>query len=150
MCRDHDAIAFILSRRSQLAGDMEDPAEALDAALNIASQGPSAYGAVIQSLQKSLSRLPGGYPRDRGVYLAREAVAHIGNSDVEQISTVGLQALAIGAETGSSRIIGELRYLDTSLRKFSTTAGAADFHDAMHGTFPCGNPADHTVERERN
>lgn len=206
MCGDRDAIAFILARRSQLAGDMEDPAEALDAAeaaLNMASQkgvrivavamtyaahghalrrdktncersyaraqdlavrleadpaSPWAlfldhsyievqrarsltlfgeYGAAIESFQKAISCLPCGYRRDRGVYLAREAVAHIGNSDVEQASTVGLQALTIGAETGSSRIIGELKYLDTALRKFSTTA-ATDFHDVMHGTFPRG------------
>lgn len=65
------------------------------------------YGAAVQSFQETISCLPCGYRRDRGVYLAREAVAHIGNSDVEQVSTVGLQALTIGAETGSARISGE-------------------------------------------
>lgn len=33
-------------------------------------------------------------------------------------------------------------YRDAALRKFSTTAGVADFHDAMHGTFPRGEFAD--------
>jgi tetratricopeptide (TPR) repeat protein len=206
MCGDHDAIAFILARRSQLAGDMEDPAEALDAAeaaLNMASQdavqiaavamtyaahghtlrrdkkscersyvmaqdlagrleadpaSPWAlfldhsyievrrarsltsfgeYGEAVESFQNAISCLPLSYRRDRGVYLAWEAVAHIGNSDVEQASTVGLQALTIGVETGSSRIIGEPKYLDTALMKVSTTAGK-NFHDAMHGTFSHG------------
>lgn len=206
MCGDHDAIAFILARRSQLAGDMEDPAEALDAAeaaLNMASQGtvriaavamtyaahgharrrdkkscdrsyamaqdlagrleadPASpwalfldhsyievrrarsltsfgeYSEAVESFQKTISCLPLSYRRNRGVYLAWEAIAHIGNSDVEQASTVGLQALTIGDETGSSRIIGELKYLDTALMKVSTTAGK-NFHDAMHGTFSRG------------
>lgn len=204
MCNDHDATAFILARRSQLAGDMDDPAEALDAAeaaLNTAPQkigrivavaityaahghalrrdrkncersyttaqdltgrlevdpaSPWAlfldysyvevqrarsltllgeYGAAVESFQKAISCLPCGYRRDRGVYLARESVAHLGNGDVEQASTVGFQALAIGAETGSARIIGELKYLDNALRKFSTNSSAADFCDAMNGTF---------------
>lgn len=217
MCGDQDAVAFVLARRSQLAGDMEDPAEALDAAeaaLTMASQGavrilavamtyaahghalrrdktncersyamaqdlagrleaapPSPwalfldhsyievqrarsltflgeYDSAVESFQKAISCMPFGYRRDRGVYLAREAVAHIGNSDLEQASAVGLQALPISAETGSSRIIGELKYLDAALRKFSTTAGA-DFHDAMHGTFTRGELSGHAGERRR-
>jgi hypothetical protein len=90
------------------------------------------YGAAVESLQKAIPRLPRGYRRDCGVYLAREAVAHLGNGDLEQASAVGLRALAIGAETGSTRIIVELKYLDATLRKFSTTSSATDFHDAMN------------------
>lgn len=105
------------------------------------------YGAAVESFQKAISCLPRGYRRDRGVYLAREAVAHIGNGDVEQAATVGLQALAIGAETGSARIMGELKYLDAALGKISTTSSAADFYDAMHATYARWSlPA---VERER-
>jgi len=203
MCGDHDAIAFILARGSQLAGDMEDPMEAVDAAeaaiknapqkvgrivavaMTYAAHGHALwrdrtncersyamaqslvgrleadqdspwalfldhsyievqrarsltflgeYGAAVESFQKAISCLPCGYRRDRGVYLAREAVAHLGNGDVEQASRVGLQALAIGAETGSTRIIVELKHLDATLRKFSTTSSAADFRDAMNET----------------
>lgn len=94
------------------------------------------YGAAVESFQKAISSLPRGYRRDCGVYLAREAIAHVGNGDVEQACAVGLQALAIGAETGSSHIIGELEYLETALRKFSQTSSAADFREAMNGTFP--------------
>lgn len=94
-----------------------------------------AYDAAVESFRKTISRLPCGYRRDRGVYLAREAVAHIGNNGVEQAAAVDLRALAIGAETGSARIIGELKYLDTALREFSTTSSVAGFHDAMHETY---------------
>lgn len=49
MCEDQDAVAFILARRSQLAGDVEDGAEALDAAeaaLRLAPQDASRIRAV--------------------------------------------------------------------------------------------------------
>jgi tetratricopeptide (TPR) repeat protein len=204
MCGDQDAVAFILARRSQLAGDMEDGAEALDAAeaaLNLAPQGAIRIGAVamtyaahghalrrdvtncersyamaqslagqlkpdptspwalfldnsyievqrarsltlfgeyetaVESFQRAISCLPRGYRRDRGVYLARQAVAHLGDNDLEQACAVGLRALEIGVETRSSRIIHELKYFDAALKKFSTTSVAADFHDAMNWAF---------------
>lgn len=201
---DQDAIAFILARRSQLAGDMGDPTEAIDAAeaaLNTAPHDASRvvavamtyaahahalggnkvscersyamahevaarleadhaspwalffnhsyvevqrgrslivlgeYDSAVESFRKAVSGLPHGYRRDCGVYLAREAAAHMGQGDVEQASAVGLQALAIGAETRSARIIGELKRLDAALRKFSSSANVANFHEAMRATF---------------
>jgi tetratricopeptide (TPR) repeat protein len=162
MCDDRDAIAFILARKSHLAADMGNPAEALDAAeaaldavphkvgriaavaMTFAGQAhalrgkadcersyamahelterlesdpasPCAlfldhsyvevyrarslaflgeYGAAVESFQRAISSLPRGYRRDRGVYLAREAGAHLGQGDVEQACAVGVQALA--------------------------------------------------------
>ena len=204
MCNDQDAIAFILARRSQLAGDAGDPAEAIDAAeaaLNTASRKTSHISAVamtyaahahalrgdkascerfyamsqdlaarlevdptspwalffdhsyievqraysltalgeydvaIESFQKAIACLPRGYRRDCGVYLAREAAAHMGHGDAEQACAVGLRSLAIGAETRSARIIGELKLLDTAMRRFPSSASAANFHEAMHSTF---------------
>lgn len=106
------------------------------------------YGAAVDSFRKVISGLPRGYRRDCGVYLARKAVAHMGHGDVEQASTVGLQALAIGAETRSGRIIGELKHLDTSLDKFPSSSGAVDFHDAMNTTFSPLELAGHTGARK--
>ncbi len=93
------------------------------------------YGAAIESFEKAILGLPRGYRRDRGVYLARKAVAHVGHGDMEQASTVGLQAIVIGAETGSARIIGELRHLDAAMSRFPSSVSAANFHEAMHTTF---------------
>lgn len=42
------------------------------------------YGAAVKSFQVAISTLPRGYRRDRGVYLAREGVAHAGNGDAKQ------------------------------------------------------------------
>jgi tetratricopeptide (TPR) repeat protein len=209
MCNDQDAIAFILARRSQLAGYAGDPTEAIDAAeaaLNTVSHKASRvstvamtyaahahalngnkascersyamsqdlaaqlevdptspwdlffnhsyievqrahslttldkYGAAIELFQKAISCLPRGYRRDCGVYLAREAAAHMGYGDVEQACVVDLQALAIGAETRSARIIRELKHLDTAMRNFPSRASMVNFHEAMHSTFSPSEP----------
>ncbi|MGH3852622.1 MAG: helix-turn-helix domain-containing protein [Pseudonocardiaceae bacterium] len=217
MCDDQDAIAFILARRSQLAADMGDPAEALDAAEAALRMAPQAsgrvvtiatafaahghalrrngancerfyveaqdlfgrletdpscpwallldrsyievqrarsltflgeYGAAVDSFHRAIADLPCGYRRDRGVYLAREAIAHLGNGDADQASTVGLQALDIGAETRSARIIGELKHLDAALGKCLSSPSAADFQDAMNATFSPLELAGHAVQRK--
>ncbi|MGH3833138.1 MAG: hypothetical protein ACRDRS_22345, partial [Pseudonocardiaceae bacterium] len=215
MCGDHDAIAYILARKSHLAADMGDPSEAVDAAeaaLNVAfrasgrvvtiatafaAQGHALkgdrkncerfyamahdllgrreadldspwarivdhsyievyrarsliflgeYGAAVDSFQGAISGLPPGFRRDRGVYLAREAIAHLGNGDADQASAVGFQALGIGAETRSARIIGELKHLDIALGKFPSSPSAADFHDAMNATFSPLELVGHAVQ----
>lgn len=94
------------------------------------------YAGAVKSFRQAISALPHGYRRDRGVYLAREAVAHVGNGDAEQACAVGFQALTIGAETGSGRIVRELESLDTALNQFPSTSRVADFHEAMNETFP--------------
>ncbi len=49
------------------------------------------------------------YQRDRGVHLARLAVAHAANREPEQACAVAREALMIAASTGSGRAITELR-----------------------------------------
>jgi len=93
------------------------------------------YGAAVDSFHAAISGLPGGYRRDRGVYLAREAVAHVGNGDADQAAVVGLRALGIGAETRSARIIRELMNLDAALGKFPSSTSAMNFRDATRATF---------------
>ncbi|MGH3922076.1 MAG: hypothetical protein ACRDTT_04260, partial [Pseudonocardiaceae bacterium] len=69
--------------------------------------------------------------RDRGVYLARQAIAHAANHDPDQAVAVGHRALAVGRETGSARIFAELHRLDTSLAGWSDLAAVAQFHEAL-------------------
>ncbi|MEV5082133.1 helix-turn-helix transcriptional regulator [Streptomyces sp. NPDC056159] len=63
----------------------------------------------------AIKALPEGYHRDRGVYLARAAVAHAGAGSPEEAAAVGLQALTVAKDTGSGRIMRELVRLDRSL-----------------------------------
>ncbi|UUN28201.1 helix-turn-helix transcriptional regulator [Streptomyces sp. FIT100] len=199
MAGDAELTTYILARRSQLAGDMRDPIEAVDVAE--AAEGHAAprsrlaavaatYGAHGHALRKdvtmtqrayehalnlhanmdpdpsspwgvwldtayievqrahshavlgnhhgaaegfrsAIGRLPAGYHRDRGVYLAREAVALANAGEAEQAASVGLQALSIGEETGSARINRELAQLDESMNQWRTVPSVADFKDAM-------------------
>jgi tetratricopeptide (TPR) repeat protein len=70
------------------------------------------YHSAALSFQDAIGSLPGGYLRDRGVYLARAALAHAGDHEWERAATLGLDALIIGIDTGSGRILTELVQLD--------------------------------------
>ncbi|NGO67462.1 helix-turn-helix domain-containing protein [Streptomyces sp. SB3404] len=196
---DPELTTFILARRSQLAGDMRDPIEALDVAEaagdradpgsrlaavaatfgahGYALQGDadacqraydhahdlcqrmdpnpdSPWGvwldpgyievhraqslnvlgrhhAAAESFGRAITSLPTGFHRDRGVYLARQAVALAGAGEAEQAGTVGLQALRVGVETGSGRITRELARLDDDLGKWHSVITVNEFRDAM-------------------
>ncbi|MGI5469645.1 helix-turn-helix domain-containing protein [Streptomyces sp. CA-132043] len=200
MSGDPELTTYILARRSQLAGDMRDPIEAVDvaeAAEDLATPGSrlaavaATYGAHGQALRKdetatlrayeharelqatmdpdprsswgvwldsayievqraqsltvlgkhreaaegfrtAISDLPAGYHRDRGVYLAREAVALGQAGEAEQAATIGLQALSVGLDTGSGRITRELARLDADLAKWRTVPTVTEFKDAMN------------------
>ena len=63
----------------------------------------------IAIFEHGLTTWPSEYQRDRGVHLARLAVAHAANRDPEQACAVAQEALTIAASTGSGRAITELR-----------------------------------------
>ncbi|MEV7683241.1 helix-turn-helix transcriptional regulator [Streptomyces sp. NPDC088341] len=75
----------------------------------------------------AIKSLPDGYHRDRGVYLARAAVAHAGAGSPEEAAAVGLQALTVARDTGSGRIIHELTRLDKALIPWQRQPEVADF-----------------------
>jgi tetratricopeptide (TPR) repeat protein len=75
----------------------------------------------------AIKALPDGYHRDRGVYLARAAVAHAGSGAPDEAAAVGFQALTVAKDTGSGRIIRELVRLDQSLVPWQRQAEVADF-----------------------
>lgn len=78
--------------------------------------------------------LPDGYHRDRGVYLARQAVALAGARIPEQAAAVGMHALTVAEDTGSGRIVNELARLDTALAPWGNVPEAAEFRAAFDGT----------------
>lgn len=82
------------------------------------AQGLEVLGKHAQAAEiftNAIKALPAGYHRDRGVYLARAAVAHAGAGSPEEAAAVGLQALAVARDTGSGRIMRELVNLDRTL-----------------------------------
>jgi tetratricopeptide (TPR) repeat protein len=86
--------------------------------------------------QQAIRDLPPSYRRDRGVYLAREALAHAGAHDPEQAAAAGLQALAIAEETRSGRIINELARLDGDLTNWAKIPAVADFRESLTSFIP--------------
>ncbi|MEY9997312.1 transcriptional regulator with XRE-family HTH domain/tetratricopeptide (TPR) repeat protein [Streptomyces sp. V4I8] len=78
---------------------------------------------------RAIQSVPDGYHRDRGVYLARAAVAHAGAGSPEEAAAVGLQALTVAMDTGSGRIVRELTRLDKALIPWQRQPEVADFRD---------------------
>ncbi|MGH3812409.1 MAG: helix-turn-helix domain-containing protein [Pseudonocardiaceae bacterium] len=87
-----------------------------------------------QSFHNALVDFPGHYLRARGVCLARAALAHANDRQVEHAASMGLDALAIGAETRSARILTELAQLNDTLRPWQATPAVADFRAAVKDT----------------
>jgi len=86
--------------------------------------------------QQAIRDLPPSFRRDRGVYLAREALAHAGARDPEQAAGAAMQALAIAHDTQSGRIIDELARVDSCLARWATLPAVADFRDALTSVIP--------------
>jgi tetratricopeptide (TPR) repeat protein len=86
--------------------------------------------------RQAINGLPGSFRRDRGVYLAREALAHARARDPEQAVAVGMQAVAIAADTQSGRVASELAQAGTGLAPWATLPAVATFRDALASVIP--------------
>lgn len=200
MLDDSEAVSFILARKSQLSGELNDPTDAVgvaEVAIRRAQSGhwrsaavAATYGAHGYALQgdklscereygrayemlrqvhpdvdtsyglflnnayidvqrahslavlgdntqaaeafgKAIGLLPDGYHRDRGIYYVRKSLAHANGEDPEQAAEAGLQALAIGTETNSARIITGLARLNRTLTPWNTLPYVAEFRHAL-------------------
>lgn len=79
----------------------------------------------------AIQQLPAGYHRDRGVYLAREAVSHAGAEAPQQAASVGMQALCVAEDTRSGRILRELARLDNLLQNWDDLPDVAEFRTSL-------------------
>jgi predicted transcriptional regulator len=86
--------------------------------------------------QQAIAGLPPGFHRDRGVYLAREALAHSAAREPEQAAGVGMQAVAIAHDTQSGRAIDELARVGVDLAPWAAVPAVADFQDALASVLP--------------
>ncbi|MGX1806281.1 helix-turn-helix domain-containing protein [Nocardia sp. NPDC055321] len=83
-----------------------------------------------QQFEGALAQMQPGYPRDKGVYLARAAVAHMYAGEIEPAARLGLEALQIGVGTSSARILHKVRHLSGMIDSASTQPGVAEFRHA--------------------
>ncbi|ONH54623.1 hypothetical protein CcI49_30135 [Frankia sp. CcI49] len=89
------------------------------------------YPAAATGFRTAIDGLPSAFHRDRGVYLAREALAHAGAREPEQAATLGLDALTVGASTHSGRIMTSLRSLRDAVAEWQTVPQVREFRQAM-------------------
>lgn len=87
-----------------------------------------------QQYQSAIAALPEGFHRDRGVYLARQALAHAADRDPEQAAAVGLRALGIAGHTRSARALRDLARLHDTLPATTTVAAVREFRAAYADT----------------
>ncbi|WP_405496693.1 hypothetical protein [Nocardia sp. NBC_00511] len=87
-------------------------------------------GATTQFVE-ALAQMQPNYPRDRGVYLARAAVAYMAAGQIEPAAIAGRRALEIGMGTRSARILHKVRQLSGMIDPASTQTGVAEFRDAV-------------------
>ena len=87
------------------------------------------HTAAMTQFEQATAHMQSGYPRDRGVYLARSAVAHMSAGHIEPAAALGLQALQIGMATGSGRILERVIALAGMMDSASTQTGVGEFAD---------------------
>ena len=100
----------------------------------LAALGDHAKAATV--FQQAIQDLPPAFRRDRGVYLAREALAHAGAREPEQAADAGMQAVAIAHDTQSGRVVDELARVGTSLAPWASLPAVAGFQDALTSVLP--------------
>jgi hypothetical protein len=113
-------------------GWLDETYIALQRARSTAVLGSYHYAA--QSFQHAIADIPSRYRRGRGLWLARAALAHADDHQVEPAASLGLEALSIGTETGSAGILTELVRLEDVLAPWDTVPAAAGFRSAMKDT----------------
>ena len=87
----------------------------------------------VREHQTAINTLPATFRRDKGVYLARQAIAHAGNHDTEAAARTGTEALAIAVETQSGRIASDLAQVAQVMRT-DGSVHAEEFIDAFRQT----------------
>lgn len=78
------------------------------------------FDGAISEYQAAIDKLPPDFRRDRGVYLARQAVAFAGGREADAAAQAGMEALAIAIETQSGRIATTLTEAARALRSQNT------------------------------
>ncbi len=101
--QEHKVVAHLDGRgeESEWGGWLDDAYIDAQQAQSLAVLGE--YRSATEGFRSAILALPDGYPRDRGVYQARRALAHVGDDDIEGAAAWGSRALGTGVETGSGR-----------------------------------------------
>lgn len=94
------------------------------------------HAAAAAVYQEAIRDLAPTFRRDRGVYLAREALAHAGAREPERAADTAMQAVAIAQDTQSGRVAAELAQVSASLTSWASLPAVAGFRDALTSVLP--------------
>lgn len=89
------------------------------------------YASAAAAFQTALAGTPDSYRRDRGTYLAWQALAYAGGRDIDNAVAAGTHALRIAHETKSSRILSELVKLDRELASFDNSPQVSEYRSTL-------------------
>jgi tetratricopeptide (TPR) repeat protein len=81
--------------------------------------------------ERGLAAWPSEYQRDRGLNLARLAVAHAASREPEQACAVGQEALAVVRNAGSARAVAELHRLPALLADWPDAAPVVELQETL-------------------
>ncbi|AYF78169.1 hypothetical protein D7D52_34940 [Nocardia yunnanensis] len=87
------------------------------------------YKGATRQFDSAIHDMRAGYTRDQAVYIARQAIAHAKAGDAEPAAKLATAAMRVGVNTGSERILHNVRDLDGLLGS-SSHAEVAEFRDA--------------------
>lgn len=85
----------------------------------------------VERFRMALAAWPEPYRRDRGLYLARTAAAHVSAGDPEQAAATAMTALELADVTQSARIRREVASVGRRLEKFRTEPGVDELLAAL-------------------
>ncbi|WP_344870844.1 hypothetical protein [Allokutzneria multivorans] len=90
----------------------------------------------------ALAAWPQEYRRERGLHMARKAIAVVAAGEPESAATTALEALNVVRATGSARIISELTVADTLLGQIETRADQVqEFRAQVRPLLPATSPS---------
>ncbi|WP_157556258.1 hypothetical protein [Nocardia acidivorans] len=85
------------------------------------------YVSATDQFESVMRHIQPGYPRDKGVCMARAAVAYMAAGAIEPAAELGRAALGIGLGTGSARILHKVERLSGMIDRASTQPGVEEF-----------------------
>ena len=78
------------------------------------------HAAAVETFDRAIDNISAGFPRERGLYLARAARTYSASGELEEAARLGLEALQTGQTMKSGRIDAELRSLLEEFGSIST------------------------------
>ncbi len=85
----------------------------------------------VSLFERELALWPASFERDRGLFLAQYALAHLANDDPEQAATIGRDAAQIAQSSRCARTLARLGDLDRRLASHGSLPAVREFRESL-------------------